>query len=481
MTTAKDLGMSQAEFEDAMNLEKMYMLVSKTDCNECGKTPVTYAKIGSWELLCNDCGKSNSASKIATTHFKTHEVNSFEKAINGSRRASGNSPVRRSPKRSGRKSGPSTPPIPVKKARQSKRKRYSSSSSSISPSPSPSSSSSEVVKRKSRKKTSGREQQRSRRYSSLTPTMNNPSSAHATRQRVASMPVTGAYYDPIHPPSAFPGSEQQFVGMNAIKAQEQDLMQQHHNRHNALVPAYPSPHPYDGKKGLGYPNNHQSHIMPGNPGQHHHHDGRRAQDYPLNYLVSPPRGYPPFHPGDHNENYPSLAMPMLPVPPARLDSRVRTSWSHPPLSLGNGIDSYYNQVPQQQQQQSYSPYPLDMNHMLSPSRGPMPSSQHQQRPNPFFNQPPQSYNNNPMNQQQQQQQQQQQLVQNNPFNNVATQHNMINHNRSRYPWRNENSNNLRSSPDGVTRPGAYHHSIMDDGYKGGGGSALYDSAYAYRK
>eukprot|EP00915_Cephaloidophora_sp_WS-2016_P009323 GHVH01013298.1.p1 GENE.GHVH01013298.1~~GHVH01013298.1.p1 ORF type:complete len:225 (+),score=35.25 GHVH01013298.1:196-870(+) len=199
MPTADELGLSTAEFEAALNLERMYSLVNKSSCSECGSTPVTHANTSNWKLLCNKCGKNNqpNAKKISITNFKSKEVEKFEnKNMQVTRR--------KSPSES------SQPPVQQRyrkktneKSKKGKHKRYVSSSSSSDGHDTQSTSSSTFIEKKSKKRNKPKKYSRS------------PARA------AAAQPNVDDTLDRVNPPSAFIGANHPASGMNAIRQHEQ--------------------------------------------------------------------------------------------------------------------------------------------------------------------------------------------------------------------------------------------------------------------
>eukprot|EP00918_Siedleckia_nematoides_P043089 GHVU01094243.1.p3 GENE.GHVU01094243.1~~GHVU01094243.1.p3 ORF type:complete len:100 (+),score=12.83 GHVU01094243.1:59-358(+) len=84
MASAADLGISEQEFQDAVNLEKLYSLVSKANnrCANCKGSPLTHADVNGLKLLCRGCGAGKPGCKrIGDDRFKKHEIDRLEKKI----------------------------------------------------------------------------------------------------------------------------------------------------------------------------------------------------------------------------------------------------------------------------------------------------------------------------------------------------------------------------------------------------------------
>eukprot|EP00921_Rhytidocystis_pertsovi_P018349 GHVQ01029030.1.p1 GENE.GHVQ01029030.1~~GHVQ01029030.1.p1 ORF type:complete len:196 (-),score=40.11 GHVQ01029030.1:300-887(-) len=98
MATAAELGMSQSEFEEAMNLEKLYFMVNKHDrCAGCSRGGVTHVDCSRHEFLCHSCanGKSN-CKKIGDDRFKAFEIQKLERKYGDGKGSSSHSaPSRR--------------------------------------------------------------------------------------------------------------------------------------------------------------------------------------------------------------------------------------------------------------------------------------------------------------------------------------------------------------------------------------------------
>ncbi|CDJ60407.1 major ampullate spidroin 2, putative [Eimeria maxima] len=74
--SAAEMGLSKTEYEDAVNLEKLYFLANSHDqCALCGRGGVSSVDLQRYEFLCNGCsaGKT-SAKKIGTDRFTAFEV-----------------------------------------------------------------------------------------------------------------------------------------------------------------------------------------------------------------------------------------------------------------------------------------------------------------------------------------------------------------------------------------------------------------------
>ncbi|PFH33520.1 hypothetical protein BESB_077370 [Besnoitia besnoiti] len=95
-----DVGLSKEEYEDAVNLEKLYFLSNKNDrCANCGRGGVSAVDVSRYEFLCSSCcsGKS-SVKKIGEDRFSSFEVNKlyarFDRSSTHRGRGSA-SPIRR--------------------------------------------------------------------------------------------------------------------------------------------------------------------------------------------------------------------------------------------------------------------------------------------------------------------------------------------------------------------------------------------------
>ncbi|CBZ53200.1 putative major ampullate spidroin 2 [Neospora caninum Liverpool] len=121
-----DIGLSKSEYEDAVNLEKLYFLVNKSDrCANCGRGGVSAVDVSRYEFLCSSCcaGKS-SVKRIGEDRFSSFEVNKLYARFDRSNAhrgrsstsfsrsgTSGSGGARRSDRRVERRSG-HRPPVP---------------------------------------------------------------------------------------------------------------------------------------------------------------------------------------------------------------------------------------------------------------------------------------------------------------------------------------------------------------------------------
>eukprot|EP01069_Polyplicarium_translucidae_P012654 Polyplicarium_translucidae@DN5444_c0_g1_i1.p1 len=82
MASASELGISEQEFQDAMNLEKIYGLVQRGNdrCSKDGASPVTHVDMSTYQFLCRNCatGRDN-VKRIGDDRFKKFEVERLEK------------------------------------------------------------------------------------------------------------------------------------------------------------------------------------------------------------------------------------------------------------------------------------------------------------------------------------------------------------------------------------------------------------------
>ncbi|KFH00791.1 putative major ampullate spidroin 2 [Toxoplasma gondii VAND] len=120
-----DIGLSKSEYEDAVNLEKLYFLANKNDrCANCGRGGVSAVDVSRYEFLCSSCcsGKS-SVKRIGEDRFSSFEVNKlharFDRNTHRGRSSasysrsgtSGSGGARRSDRRGERRSS-HRPPVP---------------------------------------------------------------------------------------------------------------------------------------------------------------------------------------------------------------------------------------------------------------------------------------------------------------------------------------------------------------------------------
>eukprot|EP00917_Polyrhabdina_sp_WS-2016_P015029 GHVP01032762.1.p1 GENE.GHVP01032762.1~~GHVP01032762.1.p1 ORF type:complete len:416 (+),score=78.51 GHVP01032762.1:25-1272(+) len=86
MSSAAELGISEQEYQDAINLELLYGLISKGNdrCSRDGNSPVTHVDCNTYQFLCSSCAQGRSNCKrIGDDRFKKFEVDKMQRKFGG--------------------------------------------------------------------------------------------------------------------------------------------------------------------------------------------------------------------------------------------------------------------------------------------------------------------------------------------------------------------------------------------------------------
>eukprot|EP01066_Platyproteum_vivax_P016487 Platyproteum_vivax@DN713_c0_g1_i1.p1 len=74
-----DFGLSPAEMQDAINLERLYKMTNGVKCDSCQKTPVTHCDTKKWVFVCANCSKqSTSKRNIGEDRFEEEDLDRLE-------------------------------------------------------------------------------------------------------------------------------------------------------------------------------------------------------------------------------------------------------------------------------------------------------------------------------------------------------------------------------------------------------------------